>query len=362
MKKALSLILCAVMLLACLPVVGFAAETTVKAGETLRIANGQTYTVKSGDTLYVANKGAIVVEEGGKLVVNGSIITYSGSDVYIEGTLVGAKNITGLGDVVAEVRFDGLKSYVAEGIDLKVSYYFADTVSGDINKELADGTLDITSDEEFAVYVPINTFLFLETKLGSEEEAALGHNKYDDSLYNVYMNGAAMPFGTGNHYVQITTGADITYEMIKDYSSYLSVFPVALPTGEGYTVYTKTGETGTVKAKYGTPLSFYVEIDEEYDMSGYEVYIYNGYGWTGLDTSTLLGTLDPAQPDEYGYYHIPAVVGDTTVYVVGVMSNETISMLGDVMTMLKNIFEMFASLLAEFFAMLGFTSTTTPVA
>ena len=31
MKKALSLLLCAVMLLACLPVIGFAAEETVKA-------------------------------------------------------------------------------------------------------------------------------------------------------------------------------------------------------------------------------------------------------------------------------------------------------------------------------------------
>ena len=357
MKKALSLILCAVMLLACLPVVGFAAETTIKAGETLRISKGQTYTVKSGDTLYVATKGAIIVEEGGKLVVNGSIYTATNSDIYIDGTLVGGKNITGLGDVVAQVRFDGLKSYVAEGIDLKVYYYFANTVNGDINKELADGTLDITSDETVSLYVPLNTFLFLETKIGSEEETKLGHNKYDDSLYNVYMNGAAMPFGTGNHYVQITTGANITYDSIKSYNDYLSTFPVALPTGEGYTVYTKTGETGTVKAEYGTPLSFYVEIDEDYDMSAYEVYIYNGYGWTGLDTSTLLGTLDPAEPDEYGYYHIPAVVGDTTVYVVGIMSNETISMLGDVMTMIKNIFEMFSSLIAEFFAMLGFTST-----
>lgn len=359
MKKALSLILCAVMLLACLPVAGFAAETTVKAGEKLKIKSGETYTVKSGDTLYVADKGAIIVEEGGKLVVNGSIITYSGSDVYIEGTLVGAKNISGLGDVVAQVRFDGLKSYVTEGVELKVSYYFADTVSGDINKELADGTLDITSDETFAVYVPLNTYLFVETRIGEEEETTLGHNKYDDSLYNVYMNGAAMPFGSGNHYVQITTGADITYDMIKNEHDYLTTFPVYLPSGEGYTAYSKTGETGTVKLEYGTPLSFYVEIDEDYDMSQYEVYVYNGYGWTGLDTSTLLGKLEPTQPDEYGYYHIPAVVGDTTVYVVGVMENETITMLGDVMTMIKNIFEMFSSLFAEFFAMLGFGTATT---
>ncbi|MBR3974506.1 MAG: hypothetical protein IKJ88_01450 [Clostridia bacterium] len=357
MKKVLALILCAVMLLASIPVMSFAAETTIKENEKLIIKNGETYTVKSGDTLYVANKGALIVEEGGKLVVNGDIITYSGSDVYIEGTLVGAKNISGSGDVVVQVRFDQLSKYVTTDGAVTVSYAFADTVSGDVNKEIPYEALDASKED--AVYVPLNSYLFVKAEIGKEEEATLGHNKYDDSLFNVYMNGAVVTFGDGNHYVQLTTAADITYDTWKGYNNYLTTFPVYLPSGEGYTVYNKTGEKDTVKVKYGTPISFYVEIDEDYDMSQYEVYIYNGYGWTGLDTSTLLGKLDPAQPDEYGYYHIPAVVGDTTVYVVGVMENETITMLGDVMTMIKNIFEMFASLFAEFFAMLGFGTATT---
>lgn len=352
MKKTLAIILCAVMLLASIPVMSFAAETTVKANETLTIKSGETYTVKSGDTLYVANKGAIVVEKGGKLVVNGDILTYTGSDVYIEGTLIGADNISGSGDVVVEVRFDQLDKYVTTDGAVTVSYAFADTVSGDVNKEITYDSL--AADKPFSVYVPLNSYLFIKAEVGKDEEDQLGHNKYDDSLYNVYMNGSVVTFGDGNHYVQLTTGADITYDKWKGYNAYLSTFPVYLPSGDGYTVFTKTGEKDTVKVKYGTPMSFYVEIAEEYDMSQYEVYIYNGYGWTGLDTSTLLGKLDPAEPDEYGYYHIPAVVGDTTVYVVGVMENETITMLGDIMTMLKNIFEMFSSLLAEFFAMLGF--------
>ncbi len=359
MKKTLAIILCAVMLLASVPVMGFAAETTIHDGETLTIASGETYTVSSGDTLYVSTGASIVVEEGGKLVVNGSIITYTNSDVWINGTLVGAKNISGLGDVAVQVRFDDLSKYAVTSEAVTVSYAFADTVSGDVNEEIEYTALNPAA--ATSVYVPLNSYLFIKAEIGKEEEAQLGHNKYDDSLFNVYMNGAIVTFGAGNHYVQLTTGADITYDTWEGYNKYLSTFPVYLPSGEGYTVYSKTGEKDTVKVQYGTPLSFTLEIDEEYDMSAYEVYIYNGYGWTNLDTSTLLGSLEPAQPDEYGYYHIPAVVGDTTVYVVGVMKNETITMLGDILAMIKNIFEMFSSLLAEFFAMLGI-NTAQPVA
>lgn len=360
MKKALALILCAVMLLVSIPVMSFAAEETVHENETLIIENGETYTVKSGDTLYVANDGAIIVEEGGKLVVNGDIITYSGSEIYIQGTLVGARNISGSGDVRVQIRFDKLSDYGVEKGEITLSYAVASTITAP--KETAYATLDPTTTT--AIDVPLYSYLFVKTEVCKEEEAELGRDKYDDSLYHIYMNSTEIEHADGSKYVQITTGANITYDKWSlNPVEYLSTFTVTLPSGkEGYTVYTKDGETGDIAVKYGTPISFYVELDEDYNKSVYEVYVYHGKGFTSLDPESLLEGVEPAVPDEYGYYHVDAVEGPLTVYVLGVMSNETISMLGDVLAMVKNIFEMFSSLLAEFFAMLGLGTATPAVA
>jgi hypothetical protein len=96
-----------------------------------------------------------------------------------------------------------------------------------------------------------------------------------------------------------------------------------------------------------------VEIDPEYDMSAYEVYIYNGYGWTNLDPSQDLADIEPAKPDEYGYYTIGEVKGEHTVYVVGVVANETLLMVGNILDMVKNIFEMIGAFFAEILAFFG---------
>ena len=48
-----------------------------------------------------------------------------------------------------------------------------------------------------------------------------------------------------------------------------------------------------------------------------------------------------AHEDDYGYYNIPAVTGDITVTVTGVMKNSTISLIGSLLETFKNIFNMF---------------------
>ena len=102
-----------------------------------------------------------------------------------------------------------------------------------------------------------------------------------------------------------------------------------------------------------TSLAPVVEKHPEYDMSAYEVYIYNGYGWTNLDPSQDLADIEPAKPDEYGYYTISEVKGEHTVYVVGVVANETLLMVGNILDMVKNIFEMIAGFFAEILAFFG---------
>ena len=104
-------------------------------------------------------------------------------------------------------------------------------------------------------------------------------------------------------------------------------------------------EDGTIVVKYGEPFSFYVDLDEAYDMSNYEVYIYNGYGWLNLgeenqETGDLeIGKLR-AEPDANGYFNVSQVTGDLTISVQGVMKNATINLIGNLLETFRNIFNM----------------------
>lgn len=379
MKKTLALILCAIMLLASLPVCAL-AETTVERQTVVYTANttlseavlanttfltntdyiveeGATLTIPSGVMAYLSTNSSLTVKKGATLIINGSLLTFTNSDVIIEGITYGAANISGLGDVKVQVRFKDLKSYYgannAEDCLVSVSYAVStlDNSYADITEELE--YTDVAYDEETSIYVPLNRYIYIKAEIAEPDPA---YDKFDDSLYNVYMNGSIVTYGQGAHYIQVTTAGDITYDSWKGEEYYYNTFKVALPAGEGYTVYSKTGEKGTLELPYGSSMSFRVEIDEAYDMSQYEVYVYNGYGWTGLDTSTLVSTIEPCQPDEYGYYTITDIKGDHTVYVVGVMANETISMLSNIMEIFRNVIQMLSELFGELFAMLGFST------
>ena len=138
---------------------------------------------------------------------------------------------------------------------------------------------------------------------------------------------------------------------------FLNTYRIDLPNKEGYTVYGREGEVGatdqTVYLKYGKPFSFRVEIDPAYDKSPYKVYIVSGYGWTNMDTDTILKDLQPAQPDSDGYYTIPSVESDYTVFVIGVIENATVEKVGGIFEQVKSIFEMIRKFFAQFLAMFG---------
>lgn len=368
MKKFLSVLLSVIMLVCCIPFAAsaegtvtfdttgvFAASDQLVTGNNYVILSGVTMTVPSNLTLYLPTGAKLYVEQGGRLVVNGSIITVSGSQLYVDGTVTGASNISGQGDCYAQLRFPALADVGLAG-RISVSYAFSESGSAYDN---LNGTLTYTAvpDAGSKVYLPLNQYAFIKAVITEPDTLV---DKYDDALMNVSINGVGVPYAQGSHNVKIENAGDISYSRWVSDDAFLNTFSIYLPTGEGYTVYGREGEQSalgeTVKLKYGQPFSFKVEIEPEFDMSTYEVYIYNGYGWTNLDTTELLKDIEPAKPDEYGYYNIPKVEGDTTIYVIGVVKNSTLTLVGDILDMIRNVFEMIKSFFEQLFGV--FTSTT----
>lgn len=377
MKKVLAVFLSVLMLACCIPFSASAAETItyeasanftasneLLSGNTYIIPKDVTMTVPSGLTLYVPAGAILRVEEGAKLNVLGQIAVLDGGSLFVEGFLNGASNITvnGNGTALAELRFPALdKTSGLIGPDGKprIQVSYGSSTNGNIYED-TQGTVAFYSvgAQGASVQVPLNQYLYIKADIVEPDPT---FDKFDDALMNVYFNGVGIPYTQGSHHTLLTTAGDITYSSWVSDNYFLNTFNIYLPTGEGYTVYGREGEQSangeTVKLKYGQSFSFKVEIDPEFDMSSYEVYVYNGYGWTNLDTSTLLKDIAPAVPDEYGYYHIDEIKGEHTIYVVGVVKNETLLMIGDILDMVRNIFEMISGFFMEILALLGISVT-----
>ncbi len=383
MKKTLAVVLSVVMLLCCVPFMSFAADVhsftqngkfenanefvleKYNGCKTFSIPEGVTMTVPSEITLFIPNGTVLRVEEGGKLNVIGEIVVLSGGTLFVEGFIQNPSNVTvnGNGTALAELRFPALdktSGLIDSTGKARIQVSYGSSTNGNIYED-QQGTVVFqkVSESGATVMAPLNQYIYIKAEI---VEPDAKYDKFDDSLMNVYINGIGIPFTQGSHHTMLTTAGDISYsKWVKD-DDFLNTFNIYLPTGEGYTVYGREGEQSaegeTVKLKYGQAFSFKVELEPEYDMSAYEVYVYNGYGWTNLDTTELLKDIAPAKPDEYGYYHIEEVKGEHTIYVVGVMKNETMLMVGNLLDMLKNFFEMFSEFFKSFFALFGMSTDT----
>ena len=372
MKKTLAVILSLVMLLCCVPFAANAADApasnlvewsenhTIKA--TNELQSNVNYTIKSGYTLTIASDVTVIVplsctlivEEGASLRVYGKMVVQG--QLRIEGLIErgGAEKITvdDSGSTFVAVRFPALAD---EGLSGRIEVAYGESETGDPYSDLQEGfALKSVAAAGETIYVSLNQYVYVKASIIEPDPA---YDKFDDSLMRVYVNNAPQSYGQGVYSFKAVTSSDISYSPWTTDNDFLSTFNIYLPTGEGYTVYGREGEQSalgeTVKLKYGQTFSFKVEIDPEYDMSAYEVYIYNGYGWTNLDPSQDLADIEPAKPDEYGYYTISNIKGEHTVYVVGVVANETLLMVGNVLDMVKNIFEMISAFFAEILAFFG---------
>lgn len=372
MKKFISILLCALLLVSSFAFSASAANPTVAFGNedgtpveigygtdpddaTVNpdwvsnrdyvIRKGCTFVIPSGRTLNVPLNSTLTVENGATFVVNGQL-NVSG-EMFVYGKLQGT-NITGAGSIKCEIRFPSLADANNKLDDkLSVCYYVnapekADDSYGDINIPIEE-YIAVPSDGA-EVMVDYNYFIYVRVLI----KEAPGEDRYDDKLYPVFHNSTRMPFKQNACPIQVTTSGDISYGSWKLDNTYYNSYKIILPEGEGYTVYGRNGEWGEVTLKYGQSFSFRVELEEDFDQSAYVVYVYNGSGWTNLEKDDLLAGIEPAVPDAEGYYTINSVTGEYSIFVEGVMSNEILDIFAQIFNIFRQIWEALSEILNEF--------------
>ena len=366
MKKALAVLLTICMMFAFVPFIAFAATDPIEldpaspiysleSGCEYVIPSGVTYVIPAGQRLYIAETSKLTVEEGGSLLIDnqGGVTIYPTGELYVDGTISNSSNIDNRGTAMAKITFPSLYECNLQGY-LQVSY--ACSYSGSAYDDITGGTISYApvSDDGASVYVPLNQYLYIIAHI---IEPVADRDKFDDSKMMVKLNGVEIPYTQGNHHTFLGTAGTISYSNWTNDDDFLNTYKIDLPNKEGYKVVGREGEMGatdqTVYLKYGKPFSFRVDIDPAYDKSPYQVYIVSGYGWTNMDTSTILQDLEPAQPDSNGYYNIPSVESDYTIFVMGVIENATVEKVGGIFEQVKSIFEMIRKFFAQFLALFG---------
>lgn len=372
MKKIISLVLCAIMLLGCLPMMSFADEVVlteftnsnqISSGDQAVIAAGTTFTIAYDETLYVPSGASLTVKAGGTLIVNGTIIVMNNASLVVEGDIKNGQNVKLDGDnsvAIAEITYASIADYGASGKIDSIKCFVGDDKDADLrdgDKGLTEVcTFDLENGGVFPF--PLNKFMFLDVSI---VEPVPDRPRFDESKFMIFFKGTGLGYKQGYSSCKVSNSGDLSFSQWTTDADFYKMCRIQLPSGEGYEVVGRDCEVssdGTVYIKYGEPFSFRVEIDEAYDMSNYEVYIYNGYGFLNIDTTT--GTSDSHQfkatPTGDGWYTfsmldsetgeiVNKVIGDSTVKVIGVVKNETINMIGDIIETIKSVFNM----LKEFF-------------
>lgn len=368
MKKIISILLCALLLVSSFAFTASATNPTVSFGNedgtpveigygtdpddatvnpdwvsnrSYVIRKGCTFVIPSGRTLNVPLNSTLTVEAGAKFVVNGQL-NVSG-EMFVYGTLQGT-NITGAGSIKCEVRFPNLSDANNKLDDkIQVRYFISENSDyyGDVNVDL--NTYTSVPSDGANVMVDYNKYLYVRVMINE----AAGEDRYDDKLYPVYHNNTLVPFAQNACPIRVTTSGDISYGSWKTDNSYYNSYTILLPEGEGYTVYGRNGEYGEITLKYGQAFSFRVELEEDFNKSDYLVYVYNGTGWTNLEKDDLLAGIEPAVPDAEGYYTINSVTGNYSIFVEGVLSNEMLDIFGRVFSIFRQIWDAIAQIFAE---------------
>ena len=370
MKKFISILLCTMLLVGSLCATAYAAEpgNTITYGgngtleyalpateewqsyNTYIIESGCTFVIPSGRTLNVPLNATLKVMNGAHLVVNGQLNVSGEMEVY--GKLSGT-NITGTGSKKCEVRFPNLEanSNVLNSV-IEVGYYCNNNnpsdYYGDVGTDITTYTRVASTGQ--SIMVEYNQYLFIHVYI----KEAVGVDKFDDKLYPVFYNNTRVPFAQNACPVLITTSGDVSYgDWRDDGREFYNTYTITLPEGEGYTVYGRNGEYGEITLKWGDAFSFRVELEEEFNKSDYVVYVYNGNGWTNLEKDALLAGIEPAKPDAEGYYTIPSITGNHSIFVEGVLSNEVLDIFGQVFSILKQVWEAIVGIFNELMSMFG---------
>ena len=239
-------------------------------------------------------------------------------------------------------------------------------------------TVYANPNEDVILKARLNQYLFLYFDFVDNQGKVL--KKYDGNRMTAIFNGAATgsvqgvctkwidrPYAVELLPTAVANGTGMTYNVWKD-SYFLRQERIYIPTGSGYAAYGVNGEISatdqTVRLNYGDEFKFRVAIDDKYSDSAYSVYLVQGYKWNERNHEGTLESLvdeiyidedgnpqhfvwkfedyqDGAQQkayiDQYGIYHIASVEDEYTIMVTGVVSNETLSTIANIMDTIRNL-------------------------
>lgn len=333
MKKLISVLLIAVLLIASVPFVVTAdtIDTDIDVDTTI-----------SGDGIIPADKiitltKTLIIAPGASLTVYGQLKIGFGGSIIVDGTLNVYGKVTNVAGADPVVRGQGV---IMNAVTLPGSKPGLYTVY----KMTYDPILKIYHEEEVAT----STTYLVESGGEFAFNVKMLQPQHDPVTFPVKANGMTVYNEAG--YFKVTGIVEPINFTFGD--PQIKIFKVRLPKGEGYIVAAR-GQAGVpdsevtdvVYIKYGEDLEFTLRINENYDKSSnIQVYV-NG---------------NLVVPDAYGYYRVPALGTDgATSYqidVFGVVSNELSDTLTAVIQLFKNIFEAFKGIidaLREIFAELG---------
>lgn len=322
MKKTLSVILAALLLVCCLPFSVSAEETGVSAAEyaeangyvldsahpVYTVAADETFTIDKGDTLYIDSDATLEVY--GTLEVNGSVISRGGDLVLKLDTENGtygklAQPDDGVGHVGgnypsnyrAEVMFSGknLEEYTVSEHHIGNAKYYS--------TENGSSYADIEHENDFQPFsfnsiVQVNLCQYLFFKMDLQDETG-SNKKYDADKLAFNFNDVTVKNAQSINQIYVTTAGVISFAGSKSWNedTFLRTFRIYIPSGTGYSAYGINGEvsaeTETVRLKYGTDFTFRVDIDSDYSRSETEreIYLINTYQFVPSRYSATLAEM-----------------------------------------------------------------------
>ena len=376
MKKILAVLLAALMLVCIMPVAvlaaddsayhfetsaNFATNNDLVSGMAYYIDPGVTMTVPEGVILYIPAESTLIVENGGVLKINGQVNIQNGGALSVNGTVINSDNVTGAGKATASVSFPTHSQVCTCGDEENCPLHISIGQTDDFGK-IQYTTMSYGDSESYF----LNSTIYIKVEI---DEPVAKYNMYDEKYVDVYLNGVSVKGEGGLHETRVTTAGELSFRKFDGGEYFYSDCLITLPEGEGYDSETadghKSGED-PYTVKFGTPVAVKINVDEDYNQMPYEVYIYNGVGFVNgaseidgeqiTDESGALlfiSGVEPAAADEYGYYDF-VVRGDSKITVLGVLPNEKLEKVGDILSIIRNIFEMIRSFFEQIFSVFGF--------
>lgn len=376
MKKILAVVLGILMLVSVLPVAVSGAEsydytesadfesaddfnantrTIIKSGAEMTIPDEMEMTIEQGKT--------VRIEAGATLIVLGTLTVEKGAVLEVKGTVVHSERVTVLGSAPVTYKFENtrLKTLGSHLASVYAAYSNDGSSYADVSENVTWSS-NLVSGGEFTA--PLNSYVYIRTvfnqpTVAGYEKAETAPTVYDNTKLKVYADGIELEVKQGSRIFQATTAASITYSDWND-TDYLYDYKFYVPDGAGYTVHGTNGETsayGAIKVPAGSDFRFRIEVDGDYDMSKYELYYWEGYTFDSESGQDKIDNGDAKllTADSDGYYTISSVYTDNTIYVTGIVSNETIETASSILDILRNALNVIKTFFERIFGLFGKT-------